>query len=433
MARLWSRTTWPGARPLTLRRNASWYAANPGFHPTGDWLVVSTANISNLTFWPLGRPYPTVVDGYSSIIRPLVFSPDSRWLVTSWSADENRLRLWPVGERMWESPGVLEVPERGFWTDARFEPSGRYLFVVGNSDRAYVVPLDGSPARRLEGFSEGTLLVAAAVSPSGRRVATGFFFGDGEKTLRVWDLDTGELRRFDLPEGASAPPAGGEPASGQTGYERGVVTLAFADESTLYSGGDGGIRRWNLDDGTHELVLAEQPGYTLMVRFDGERRTALMRRRSFSLPGGCHPVQFVDLRSGTVRVLPAFGECVERNALALHPSGTVIATGDRDGLVRVGRLSGGEPHLLFGHEAAVQFVAISPDLRWVASSGEDNTLRLWPMPDLDQPPLHTLPHDELLAKLRSLTNIRAVRDPDAPNGWAIEAAPFPGWNTVSTW
>ena len=33
-----------------------------------------------------------------------------------------------------------------------------------------------------------------------------------------------------------------------------------------------------------------------------------------------------------------------------------------------------------------------------ASSGEDNTLRLWPMPDLDKPPLQTLPRDELIAK-----------------------------------
>ena len=111
----------------------------------------------------------------------------------------------------------------------------------------------------------------------------------------------------------------------------------------------------------------------------------------------------------------------------------MAATGDRDGVVRVGRLGQGEPHLLFGHSATVHEVAISPDLRWVATAAEDNTLRLWPMPDLDKPPLHTLPHDELIVKMRALTNLRAVRDPEAPNGWRIVLGPFPGWKDVPEW
>ena len=55
------------------------------------------------------------------------------------------------------------------------------------------------------------------------------------------------------------------------------------------------------------------------------------------------------------------------------------------------------------------------------------------MPDLSKPPLHTLPHDELLAKLRSLTNLRAVPDPASDTGWKIEIGPFPGWADVPTW
>jgi hypothetical protein len=69
----------------------------------------------------------------------------------------------------------------------------------------------------------------------------------------------------------------------------------------------------------------------------------------------------------------------------------------------------------------------------VASSAVDNTLRLWPMPNLDRPPLHTLPREELIAKLKSLTNVRAVRDPEALNGWTIELGPFPGWKDVPEW
>ena len=101
--------------------------------------------------------------------------------------------------------------------------------------------------------------------------------------------------------------------------------------------------------------------------------------------------------------------------------------------MRVGRLSGGEPHLLMGHEGPIDYVAISPDRRWIASTGDDDTLRLWPMPDLTKPPLHTLPHDDLIAKLKSLTNLRVVRDPESAEGWKVDLDPFPGWKEIPAW
>ena len=70
---------------------------------------------------------------------------------------------------------------------------------------------------------------------------------------------------------------------------------------------------------------------------------------------------------------------------------------------------------------------------WIASGGEDTTVRLWPMPDLSKPPLDTLPREELIAKLKTLTNLRVVRDEESPTGWKVEVGPFPGWETVPTW
>ena len=83
-----------------------------------------------------------------------------------------------------------------------------------------------------------------------------------------------------------------------------------------------------------------------------------------------------------------------------------------------------EPHLLLGHEGSVLWscLAIDPKGRWIASGGMDETLRLWPMPDLSKPPLHTLPHDELIAKLKTLTNLRVVRDEESSTGWKLDAS-----------
>ena len=105
--------------------------------------------------------------------------------------------------------------------------------------------------------------------------------------------------------------------------------------------------------------------------------------------------------------------------------------GIRSHVVRIGPVTGEEPHLLLGHTGTVWQVAVSPDGRWIASVSDE--VRLWPMPDMTKPPLHALPHAELLAKLDSLTNLRLLPDPSSATGWKLDVGPFPGWRDVPTW
>ena len=77
-------------------------------------------------------------------------------------------------------------------------------------------------------------------------------------------------------------------------------------------------------------------------------------------------------------------------------------------------------------------LAVSPDGRWIASAA-GSEIRLWPMPDLSKPPLHTLPLDQLLAKLHELTNLGVAEDETAPSGYRVDVGPFPGWKNVPTW
>jgi WD40 repeat protein len=297
------------------------------------------------------------------------------------------------------------------------------LPVGGPRDHIDILPLDGSRPERLEGFSENSFTQAAAVSPSGQLLATAPA-RNGPWTLRVWNLETGELRLLDLPESTSLSAAG---------RSRAIWFMAFTDESTLYTSGDGGVRRWDLEAGTWESVLSTPADHGTRMQLAADGHTAIVSDVQLD----DYPIntsgtlRLVDLVTGETRELPGFGN--EFQEFSLDASGSIVATNSADGIIRVGRVDAKEPHLLVGHEGVVEQVAISPDGQWVASSGEDNTLRLWPMPDLDKPPLHTLLHDELIAKLRSLTNLRAVRDPESSTGWSIEIGPFPGWKEVPTW
>jgi hypothetical protein len=111
--------------------------------------------------------------------------------------------------------------------------------------------------------------------------------------------------------------------------------------------------------------------------------------------------------------------------VAWHPSGRQVITASLDGIVRVGEMTGEEPHLLMGHEAGVTNLLVEPGGRWIASSGLDGTVRQWPMPEGQ--PFHTLPRVELLARLRALTNYRVVEDGASPSGYRMDVEPFTGW------
>jgi hypothetical protein len=55
------------------------------------------------------------------------------------------------------------------------------------------------------------------------------------------------------------------------------------------------------------------------------------------------------------------------------------------------------------------------------------------MPDVTKPPLHALVHNELMAKLRALTNLQVVEDEASATGYKLEIGPFPGWAVPPEW
>ncbi len=133
-----------------------------------------------------------------------------------------------------------------------------------------------------------------------------------------------------------------------------------------------------------------------------------------------------DLVQGTRTEVTSHGTSVAR--VTFDPSGKQLISGDSSGVIRIGPITGEEPHLLFGHEGTIFGLAISPDGRTIASAGQDGTVRLWPMPEGQ--PIHTRPREAFLDWVRGQTNLRAVRDDDAPGGYRLEALPFSGWSAL---
>jgi WD40 repeat protein len=239
-----------------------------------------------------------------------------------------------------------------------------------------------------------------------------------EAIVRVWDLHSEEVRVLDAADGVA------------------IRGLEFTDDGDLWVASGSKLRRWQLAAEPPRIVadidLSAPDGTpALFEDLSSDGRLALLGESA-----DVGSLFMLDLETLVVRDLAAHAGRAGWEMAIFDPTGRLVVSTDERGHVRVGPLTGEEPHLLPGREGAV---AVSPDGRWIASgswipSGSfEYSIRLWPMPDLSQPPLHTLPRDELVAKLRSLTNLRAVQDPTSPSGWKIEPGPFPGWEEVPTW
>jgi WD40 repeat protein len=242
------------------------------------------------------------------------------------------------------------------------------------------------------------------------------------RVLRVWDLPSGQGRTYSLAH-----------LTDESWF--GFDTLRFGPDDSLYAAGAGagGVVRLILptdDNGTvssETLYAAGASGFDLSA--DGRKMLVWASRT----PGTdrFEELLVLDLVDHTKRRIATHGRSLWIGAI--DASGRAIVTGDVNGTVRVGPISGEEPHLLLGgHTGVVWSVAISPDGRWIASVG-DEAIQLWPTPDVTKPPLHTLPHEKLMAKLDALTNLRVVRDPTAATGWKLDVGPLPGWKDALLW
>jgi len=406
---LWDLTASPEAEPLRLRRPGR-FAGALAFDPTGRWLATSHPDPS-VSLWPLARTYPQVLRGHEERITGVAFTPDGKRLVST--SEDGSVRSWPLNGGSSELSRILYQVEGSFSYPRllRMAPDGSFVAIArgeGNG-RVVVLPLDDRPARELPGFSDH--IMAVAVGPQSRLVAAGAGFSSKEEAIvRVWDMESEEVDILDAGDGKQ------------------IKVLEFADEGDLWVASGRMIRRWNLAGGKPRIleeIDLSSPEFVSdeLTELDPDGRQVL-------LWGEFPRLWIQDLDTYDSRELSSHGSITW---CEFDATGEIVLSTETLGGIRIGPVTGEEPHLLLGHEGRATPRAVSPDGKWIASIGVDLTIRLWPMPDLSQPPLHTLPYEALLAKLRSLTNLRVVEDPESLSGWKLEVGPFPGWQEVPSW
>ncbi len=234
------------AQPVRLRRPDAQTLRWSAFTPNGEWLAVMDG--SSAMFWPVGARHPYVLRGHTRGPVPyLAFTADSQWL-TSGSFDG--ARLWPMASRGASGYPNDRVQEGWIYGGLRTAPSGAAVLVAGAAGDVNLVPIGGGPVRKLLGNTWGAhvgVTGAVGFDPTGRRVAwaSGYAPDPADKVLRVWDLQSGKEWVW---------PLCGDCDKSKP-YDRGVYFLRFAPDGSLFAGGFGGVRRWNVETGESQPVL----------------------------------------------------------------------------------------------------------------------------------------------------------------------------------
>jgi WD40 repeat protein len=412
-ASVWNLDAPPDAGPITLRNADVKLNHSLSLERSGRWLA--TTHNEYAVLWALTRSRPHVLRAPAAQMLKVGFTPDAKWLVST----GRDVRLWPLSSTAGRSRRILleEDADTGY-PELAVSPTGRnFLTKRWPQWQPLLIPFDGSALRFLPRFSQSPM-DGLSVSRDGRLAAGGSRLGASHNQIELYDLETWTVRTLD-------PRAGDETCGWDKGHEGIVWATGFTSDGKLVTAGVTGLRLWNLQSGSNTLVkpctlahsysrLAESSvDRFLLVEFNEARRVSMLT--------------FHDFRNRSSSELTSHGNGV--TVVALDPTGTIAVTGGFDGVVRVGPVTGEEPHLLVGHQTEVTSVAVSPDGRFIASAGRDGAIRLWPMPT--GIPFHTLPYRDLIARLRSFTNLRVVRN--ALEGYQYEVGPFPGWETAPEW
>jgi WD40 repeat protein len=204
--------------------------------------------------------------------------------------------------------------------------------------------------RKLTGH--GHWVYSVAVSPDGTWATS----GSVDRTIKIWDLETGVCRAT---------------LQGHTN-EVNSVTITPDGKRILSASDDASVRVWDLNTGRElaKLVGHANKIWSVVASQDNAR----------ALSGGYETLRLWDLATGTClkTIECGTGDADDVFGTAIDSAGARALSGHRDGQIRLWDLETGQClAALKGHSACVNSVQITPDGRFAVSGSEDKTVKVW--------------------------------------------------------
>ncbi|CAD8185070.1 unnamed protein product [Paramecium octaurelia] len=283
------------------------------------------------------------LDGHSSGVRSLCFSPDCATLASG--SGDNSIRLWNV------KTGEQKVKLKGHTNQVYsvcFSPDGTSLASGSHDKTIWLWDVQtGNKITELRGHTNDINTVC--FSPDGTTLASGSW----DQSIRLWDVKNWQQKlKLD-------------------GHRSGVLSVFFSpDGLTLASAcWDKSISLWNLQ--------TRQKG--LLEGHDNDVNTVCFSPDGTTLASGSSDNSIIlwDVKTGQQKA-KLDGHRSGVLSVFFSPDGTLLASGSSDNSISLWNVqTGKQTCILEGHSGGVLSVCFSPDGTILASGSSDNSIRLW--------------------------------------------------------